>query len=236
MSGGQVRDIELVFNIKKLLLSKNILISCVVLCPLLLYLQQLFAGTDFGVLFNKFSAMMMQKINQRPKIKVEPTSIDKILEMAALTLLMLLWIGTIWGYLRIDATQTIPIHYNGEGLADRYGSKNLLLLVPIFTTVLYVLLSVFNKRPESFNFVTRVTEQNAAEQYANATRMMRMLKLAIVIGFCYIAALTITSVLNSPIQLDSRYGRIIGLLVTLVPTIWFFYRSIRIRKVESAQR
>ena len=148
----------------------------------------------------------------RPKIRIEPTIADKVVEILGWFVLLVTWIFTIASYSNLP--DTIPIHYNGAGKADGFGSKINILILPFIATILYVGITVANKFPHVFNYPTRITEENALRQYTNATRMMRYLKLALVVLFGLIAFKTI----------QSTRGQSAGLGIWFLPLKMFNYK------------
>ena len=93
-----------------------------------------------------------------------------------------------------ELPEIIPTHYNATGKADGFGNKSNILVLPIISTVLFIGLTTLNKYPHIFNYPIEITEQNALHQYTNATRMMRVLKLVIVVIFGLIVFKTIQNV------------------------------------------
>jgi uncharacterized membrane protein len=124
----------------------------------------------------------------RPRIKVVPTSLDKMLDTASAVLLIAMWVFTIYSF--IEMPETIPTHYNLKGEVDDYGSKMTILILPFITSILFVALTWLNKYPHIFNYPTEITEVNAERQYTMATRMLRFMKLALVMIFSEIVVST----------------------------------------------
>ena len=60
-------------------------------------------------------------MKNRPKIELQLTQRDKILEVIGWILLIGIWILTFTNY--FDLPETIPIHFNAAGEADGFGSK-----------------------------------------------------------------------------------------------------------------
>ncbi|PID27312.1 MAG: hypothetical protein CR982_06070 [Candidatus Cloacimonadota bacterium] len=120
-------------------------------------------------------------MNNRPKIKVKLSLIDKIVESIGLAALAGVWIFTLSNYSSLP--ETIPIHYNLVGEVDSFGEKGNILFIPIISTILFIIMTILNKYPHSFNYLKTITEENAHYQYANATRLIRLLKLNILIIF-----------------------------------------------------
>jgi len=141
----------------------------------------------------------------RPKIRIELTTADKAVEILGWFALLTIWIFTIASYSNLP--DTIPIHYNGAGKADGFGSKINILILPFIATILFVGMTIANKFPHVFNYPTKITEENALRQYTNATRMMRYLKLVLVVLFSLIAFKTI----------QNTWGQSAGLGVWFLP-------------------
>ena len=124
----------------------------------------------------------------RPKIKLTLSPLDNKLELTSKIFLVIMWGLTIYTFLKLPTT--IPIHFNASGQADNYGNKMTLLILPIISTIIYFGVTQLNKYPHIFNYMTKITEENAPKQYSIATRMLRFLKLAIVVIFSLIILFT----------------------------------------------
>ena len=78
-------------------------------------------------------------MNKRPKIELELSPSDKILEIIGWILVLGIWMLTLANYFKLP--ETIPIHFNGAGEADGFGNKATILaysdasdpLLPILT-------------------------------------------------------------------------------------------------------
>lgn len=124
----------------------------------------------------------------RPKIKLTPTRLDNKLELTGTIFLVVLWALTIYTFLKLPTT--IPIHFNASGQPDDHGNKLTLLILPILATIIYLGMTQLNKFPHIFNYMIKITVENAEKQYTIATRMLRFLKLAILIIFSLIILFT----------------------------------------------
>ena len=124
----------------------------------------------------------MKNISEnRPKLKPVSTKFDLILEIAAFLFFLAIWLLPIFAYQILP--ETIPTHYNLKGEIDDWGSKGTIFILPAIGLVLYIGLTVLNKYPHVFNYPTKVTEDNALQQYSKATRWMRIIKLIVVMLF-----------------------------------------------------
>ena len=167
-------------------------------------------------------------MSARPKIKVPLTPTDKVFETIGWFTVAALWFLILWKYSSLP--ETIPTHFNGAGRPDGYGGKGTLLMLPVIGTVLFVSMTILNRFPQIFNYPTNITVENAARQYANATRMMRFLKFAIVLVFSIIVFQTIRTVEGKSKGLGGWFLPVVLGLV-LIPTVFFIINSFRKEKV-----
>ena len=123
-------------------------------------------------------------MTNRPKLKIALTTTDKILEIAGALTVVVLWAVAIINYTTLPAE--IPIHFNLSGQADNYGAKGIIFALPIIGTIEFVLLTILNKYPHTFNYLTTITTDNALRQYTIATRLIRYLKFVIGLIFLLI--------------------------------------------------
>ncbi|MDR2037781.1 MAG: DUF1648 domain-containing protein [Bacteroidales bacterium] len=128
-------------------------------------------------------------MKKRPKIKLALTTPDKMFEAAGWISVWLIWVLILIHYSGLP--DTIPIHYNAAGQPDGFGGKVNILILPVISTVLFIGLTILNRYPHIFNFPVNITENNALQQYTNATRIIRYLKLILVLIFGFITFRTI---------------------------------------------
>ena len=120
-------------------------------------------------------------MNKRPRIKLQLNQTDKILEIVGWISVVGIWALPLINY--FDLPEIIPIHFNGAGKADGFGNKKHIFVLPIISSLLFIGFTILNKSPHIFNYPSQITKENALRQYTNATRMMRVLKLVIVLLF-----------------------------------------------------
>lgn len=160
----------------------------------------------------------------RPKIKLNLSQLDHRLELAAKVFLVVMWCLTIYTFLKLP--EIIPVHFNASGQADSYGNKLTLLFLPILATIIYFGLTQLNKYPHIFNYMTKITTDNAQRQYGIATRMMRFLKLAILIIFSLIILFTYLTTIGVSNGLGIWFLPLTFTLL-LVPTIFSISQSLK---------
>ncbi len=158
----------------------------------------------------------------RPIIQIDPDHTDLLLELITLVCLLASALLPVLYYGRLP--DEIPIHFNGTGEANGYGSKQLIFLLPVITAAQYLLLRYLNKRPEKFNYPTKITMDNALHQYTTATKMIRMLNLFCTALFTYLTIHIIRSALNEAGGLGAFF--VPGVLVILVGiSAYYFYNA-----------
>jgi len=120
-------------------------------------------------------------MSDRPKLKIELTTFDKIMEILGWIFIIAIWSMTIISYNQLP--DVIPTHFNLKGEVDGYGEKWMILLLGSITTILFLVMSYLNKFPHRFNYLTVITKDNALKQYTIATRAIRFLKILMVAIF-----------------------------------------------------
>jgi len=120
----------------------------------------------------------------RPRLKIEAENTDRLLEALGTFVIAYVWILTFMYYQ--DLPDTIPVHFNIKGEPDGFGGRETLLFLPGISTIIYIMLTVLNKFPHTFNYPVKITEENAPRQYRYATRMVRYMKFAMSVIFATI--------------------------------------------------
>lgn len=161
-------------------------------------------------------------MSERPKIKIPLQPADKILEVMGYVALAVFWIFVSYAYSVMP--ETIPTHFNLAGEADGFGDKGTIFLMPIIGTLLFIVLSVVQQRPHTFNYLTEITPENAEKQYTNAVRMMRFLKVGLVVVFIFIEVLTYKTAIGSGGDLGVWIVPI-TLVLTFAPLLYFLIKS-----------
>ena len=154
-------------------------------------------------------------MNNRPKIKVPFEPIDIIVEVISMTLLLLMLIYTIIEYKHLP--ETIPTHFNAQGIADDYSDKSMIWGLPILGIVMYAGLFIVNKFPHVHNYMVNITEENALKNYRFSTRLVRGVNFFTVVLFAYIQYTIIASAKGESITLGSWFLPIVIGMSILLP-------------------
>ena len=158
----------------------------------------------------------------RPKIKLKLSKIDLFLEITGYLAFGGFWILFLYLYNRLP--DVIAIHFGISGQADRYGSKVSIISLPIISTILFIGLTILNRYPHQFNYLNKITAENAQKHYKMATGFIRYLRLVIVLIFgCIFFASAQTAQGNKG---DLNFWILpFSLLVIVAPTILFLIQS-----------
>lgn len=163
----------------------------------------------------------------RPKIKLTLAPIDEWLESLCFIGCVWLWIYCIKAYRILP--ETIPTHFNLKGVADDYGSKATMFILPSVATAIYILITVLNQYPHIFNYMVKITADNAEKQYSFATRMLRVVKLIVIVLIGVICIMITKATSNASLTrlLDASLPALLAILA--MNTIIFIER---IRKTK----
>lgn len=122
----------------------------------------------------------------------------------------------------------MPVHYDLSGEIDRISGKENIFALPIVATILFLGLTILNRFPHHFNYLSKITEENAYRQYSIATKMIRFLKLIVVIVFGLIVWKTIQNVQGTAEGLGMWFLPII-IAPIVIPMIFFIVKSFKVK-------
>ncbi|HUB30016.1 MAG TPA: DUF1648 domain-containing protein [Terracidiphilus sp.] len=102
----------------------------------------------------------------------------KTLEAAGLlALAILVWItwSALYGPNRLP--DRVPTHFDAAGNPNAWGSPSGMLFMPVIAGLLYLLMSVVTRFPDSFHYPVRATSTNIARLQAVTVDMIAWLKV-----------------------------------------------------------
>lgn len=153
--------------------------------------------------------------------EIEVSNRQLLLEVIIVVLSAVLMVGTAWAYSSLP--ERIPMHFGASGLADRWGSKGEVWVLPAVYMLLAITLRWLNGHPHWYNYSVPVTEANARQIYRMGACFMRAIRLWVAVIFCLAQA----SIIDAAFRQGSTpviwliWAAIAGLLVT---TVWGVYR------------
>lgn len=127
----------------------------------------------------------------------------------------------MWPYI----PDQIPVHFDGVGQIDNYGSKNTLLFLYVVTWGMYLFLSLVQKNPASWNTGVKSGMQDKKRSYIVITHLTSTMKGIVVLIFTYI-----TVQASRSLDLGSWFAWISTGLVTINLIYWMMkYKKINKR-------
>lgn len=96
-------------------------------------------------------------------------------------LLVFVWRFTIKNYTALP--DTIPVHFDFDGKADRFGNRKYFYLMPAVLTVLYFAFAIIVRIPESANYPVPVTAENEDAQFLIMKIFIRWIFLLVTLLF-----------------------------------------------------
>lgn len=160
----------------------------------------------------------MFAMNKRPKLKITFTPFEIIIQGISVLgiVIIVLTLFIFWSHI----PDRIPTHFGQSGKADAWGGKGSLLLLPVFASIIYIILLVAESFPHTYNYLCKITEQNAEFQYRNARMLIGCMKLIIIYLLVYIEWKLVQVALNKAEGLG--IGFLPVFIIILFGTIGFF--------------
>jgi len=137
---------------------------------------------------------------KKPRIDVPLTPFDLWMDRFSFFIFFAIWTYVVLNYSNIP--ETIPLHFDAQGNADHFGSKQSIWLLMGIMSLLFVGIYILGKYPHLHNYTINITEQNALKNYRFSTRLLRFVNLFDLILFAYIVKQT----LRAEVETTSRLG------------------------------
>ncbi|GLC89504.1 DUF1648 domain-containing protein [Lysinibacillus piscis] len=152
----------------------------------------------------------------RPVLKLPQTKAEKIGNYigGGLFILSILYMIYMWE----DLPTNIPMHFDGAGEVDRWGSKWQLLILPAIGLILWVMMALFEKMPHIHNYPERLNEKNVERFYLNSRKLLNEVKNFCLILFAGISVQTIRIAMEKTDSLGWWFLPIV-IIGTAIPVI-----------------
>lgn len=125
----------------------------------------------------------------KPRIRVESTRVKRFLELVSLAGIIYIAYVLLQDWNIIP--EKIPSHFGLDGHPDSYSGKSSLLLLPIIGLIVYLTITFMDRYPHMFNYIWKITPENAYRQYQLAGTMLSATKAEVIWIFNYITLTTI---------------------------------------------
>ena len=153
--------------------------------------------------------------NQRPVISLglSPVLVAVELLAAIAILLAVLLIVQFWAVL----PDRIPIHFGDRGLADAWGDKVTIWILPAVATIIFAVLTAVSRYPHTFNYPVPITSENARRQYLLGRGLLVWLKAEI----CWLLAFVVRQQILVALGNAQRFSieLLLGLVVLIFSTV-----------------
>ncbi|WP_166805776.1 DUF1648 domain-containing protein [Jeotgalibacillus sp. R-1-5s-1] len=120
----------------------------------------------------------------RPIVTIKQSLGEKLFSAVSLACLLL-----AVGYLMLswqELPEQVPLHFNALGEADRFGGKASVVILPILGLFMWGSMTAFERVPYLYNYLVKITEENAEKQYRIGVWMMNVTKNLSVLLFAYL--------------------------------------------------
>lgn len=141
--------------------------------------------------------------------------VRQVVEIALLIYLIMMPLVN-WGSL----PETIPSHFNAEGIVDDYGSRFLVFIPMGIGLLLFGFMKWLSLHPEMYNYWVKITEENKAKQYEIAVKFINWMNISMILVMCIVTYILIESAKNNQ-PMISGYMLPLIFVITLVPIVWY---------------
>lgn len=152
------------------------------------------------------------------KIEIPETKYAKYMDIFCRLMLAAAFLFIIWMWGRLPSR--IPIHYNGAGDVDGWGSKWSIWFLYIMSLVLYGGVTLVERHPEIWNTGVTVTRKNKDSVYLLIKHLIVTVKASSTLIFSYLSIWTVTGkglgAWFTPVSLIIVFGPMAYYLVRLV--------------------
>lgn len=122
-------------------------------------------------------------MKKQPVLHVPKSNLARFLDIVTILIFLTAIIYLIIQFPSLP--DQVPGHYDASGAVDRWGSKMEMLILPVVGISLWILMTIMEKYPHTFNYIN-LRQDNVEVQYRNAKLMMNVLKNESVLLFSFL--------------------------------------------------
>jgi uncharacterized membrane protein len=163
---------------------------------------------------------------KRPNVNIKLTVADWISETFSFLFVLAIIVLTATSYSSLP--ETIPTHLNASGTADGSGGKWSILLLASVGIAVYGLTTLAVRFPMLMNYPVTITPENHGQQYLNAVKLMRAVKLIVTGMLLYLIHMVIQNARGNSEGLGWLFLPI-SLLLVLGSAGYYLYRGYSIK-------
>ncbi|MEG3839229.1 DUF1648 domain-containing protein [Microcoleus sp. herbarium14] len=157
--------------------------------------------------------------NQRPVISLglSPAVVAVDLAGAIAILVSILLIVQFWAVL----PDRIPIHFGPRGLADAWGDKVTIWIMPGVAAIIFAVLTAVSRYRHTFKYPVPITSENARRQYLLARGLLAWLKAEICWLFAFVVRQQIIVALGNAQRFSLEL--LLGIVVLMFGTVGVYF-------------
>jgi uncharacterized membrane protein len=165
--------------------------------------------------------------NERPRIQIQQTSIDRWLD--AISYLLLTFLVAYPVYLYSSLPEPAAVHADISRRLSSYKSKEIILILPTLGVFLFIMFTILLRYPHLYNYPEKITAENALGAYTGGIRFMRIMRIWVLFIFILIVRGSMGIALN---RQDDFLKWILPIvfLFTAMLIIYVFFKLMRIKK------
>lgn len=162
-------------------------------------------------------------MKNRPVLDLPKTATERWLDIVSWICVALAFAFALGNYSSLP--DTIPTHFNIAGEADDHGSKNLIFALPVLSFLLAAGMIFLSKFPHKFNYMTRITPENAAFQYRRARMLLRIINALSTLMLALLTWTVISAAQGQTATLGLWFWTLIALIVAMPWIIMFVWKN-----------
>ncbi|KAM3140874.1 hypothetical protein pb186bvf_007101 [Paramecium bursaria] len=171
---------------------------------------------------------MVSNIKKLPRFK----KLEIVFEMIALVILIVTW--TYFNKIFNDLPQQVPTDFDFGGEVQRKADKNFLYALPVFDTIVYILITILQFVPHKLKYdCIRLTVFNAHNIYRATRIVMLYIKIITELLFAYIT-FTLLSVVQMQSSAQNMYFAFLFIIPFLIGS-YVYYRYVKNMNIDTCQ-
>ena len=147
-----------------------------------------------------------------------PPRYGVVLEFAGWAVLAATWLYVLISYEHLP--YIIPTHFNAAGQADAYGVKSAILMLPVISSVVFIVVTLVSFLPRMLSLKETLSLFEAGRKYGGIILLLASTKLIMAAAFGYLAFRTIQQAKGDPAGLGGWFLPVFIALI-LFPVIIF---------------
>lgn len=153
-------------------------------------------------------------LRKQPKLDIRPNATDRKIILAGWLLVGLHLIMVFTYYFKLP--DNVPVHFNLKGVADGYGPKEILFILPFLSGILYLGMTLVatKVKPHYMNYPVKVSEENAPKLYPMAIRLLVLSNLGSVLVLLVVTIQVVMAIIDGTEKINIPF--LMGLIFTLL--------------------